>query len=95
MQDETAQGGFAMPCFVERSGPVFRGVLHARIKPRQNIPLQEREHDRCDEQDDRAADAGRNLCVDHQVHPLGRAQNSEVARAAHVGHIQSRCSRSE
>ena len=52
-----------MPCFVERSGPVFRGVLHARIKPRQNIPLQEREHDRCNEQNDRAADAGGNLCV--------------------------------
>lgn len=52
-----------MPCFVERSGPVFRGILHARIKPRQNIPLQEREHDRCDEQNDRATSSGQEQIV--------------------------------
>lgn len=52
-----------MPCFVERSGPVFRGILHARIKPRQNIPLQEREHDRCNEQNDRATSSGQEQIV--------------------------------
>ena len=53
------------------------------------LALYHTKYDRCQDQNDRTTDAGRNLCVAHQIETLAGRKDLQVARAAAVGHTEA------